>query len=79
MSFLYLLWKKQQFRYNPISMTLIYRSPKSPLSEFVDCIQYPVDRIIDIFLGDFNIDTFEGVRALNEVLNNYDFPVNLLI
>ena len=79
MSFLYLLWKKQQFSNNPISITLIYRSPKSPLSEFVGCLQYLVGRNIDIFLGDFNIDAFEGVRALNEVFNNYDFPVNLLI
>ena len=79
MPFLYLLWKKQQFSNNPISITLIYRSLKSPLSEFVGCLQYLVGRNIDIFLSDFNIDAFEGVIALNEVFNNYDFPVNLLI
>ena len=55
---------------------MIYRSPKSPLSEFIDCLQYLVGRNIDIFLGDFNIDAFEGVRALKEVFSNYNLKVS---
>ena len=66
--------KKQQFSNTPI--TLIYRSPKSPLSEFIDCLQCLVGGNIDIFLGDFNIDAFEGVRALKEVFRNYNFKVS---
>ena len=66
--------KKQQFSNTPI--TLIYRSPKSPLSEFIDCLQCLVGGNIDIFLGDFNIDAFEGVRALKEVFSNYNLKVS---
>ena len=44
--------KKQQFSYTPISITLIYTSLKSPLSEFIDSLQYLVGRNIDTFLGD---------------------------
>ena len=47
-------------------MALIYRSPKSPISEFIDCLQYLVGKKIDIFLSDFNIDAFEEVRALKK-------------
>ena len=35
-----------------------------------------VHRNIDILLGDFNIDVFEGVRALKEVSNNYNLKVS---
>ena len=59
--------KKQQFSNTQISVALIYRSPKSLLSEFIDCLQYLVVRNIDIFLDDFNIDAFEGVRAAKEL------------
>ena len=62
--------KKQQFSNTPIPIALIYRSPKSPLSEFIDCLQYLVGRNINIFLGDFNIDAIEGVRALKDVFSN---------
>ena len=64
--------KNQQFSNTPISIALTYRSPKWPLSEFIDCLQYLVGRNIDIFLGDFNIDAFEGVRALKEIFSNYN-------
>ena len=68
--------KKQQYSNTPISIALIYRSAKSPLSEFIDCLQYLVGRNIDIFLGDFNRDAFEGVRTLKEVFSNYNLKVS---
>ena len=67
---------KKQFINTLISISLIYRSPKSPLSEFIDCLQYLVGKNIDIFLGDFNIYAFEGVRALKEVFSNYNLKVS---
>ena len=54
--------KRQQVSNTPISIALIYRSPKSQLSEFNDCLQYLVGRDIGIFLDDFNIDPFERIR-----------------
>ena len=33
-------------------------------------------RNIDICLCDFNIDAFEGARALKEVLSNYNLKVS---
>ena len=54
--------KRQQVSNTPISIALIYRSPKSLLSKFIDCLQYLVGRDIGIFLDDFNIDPFERVR-----------------
>ena len=68
--------KKQQFSNTPISVALIYRSAKSPLSEFIDCLHYLVGRNIHIFLGYFNIDAFEGVRTLKEVCSNYNLKVS---
>ena len=68
--------KKQQFSNTPVSIALIYRSPKSTLSELIDCLQYLVGRNCDIFLGDFNIDAFEGVRALKEFFSNYNLKVS---
>ena len=68
--------KKQQFSNTPISVALIYKSAKSPLSEFIDCLQYLVGRNIDIFLDDFNRDAFEGVRTLKEVFSNYNLKVS---
>ena len=68
--------KKQQFSNTPISITLIYRSAKSPLSEFIDCLQYLVGRNINIFLGDFNKDSFEAVRTLKDVFSNYNLNVS---
>ena len=59
--------KIQQFDKTPISIALIYRSLKSPLSDFIDCLQYLVGRNINIFLGGFNIAAFEGVRVLKKV------------
>ena len=44
--------KKQHCSNTPIPITLIYTSPKSPLSEFIDSLQYLVGRNIDTFLGD---------------------------
>ena len=38
--------------------------------------QNVVGRNIDIFLGHFNIDGFEGVRALKEVFSNYNLKVS---
>ena len=55
---------------------MIYRSPKSSLSEFIDCLEYLVGSKIDIFPGDFNIDAFEGVRTLKEVFSNYNLKVS---
>ena len=46
---------KKQFINTLISTALIYRSPKSPLSEFIDCLQYLVGKNINIFLGDFQM------------------------
>ena len=43
---------------------------------YIDCLQYLVGRNINICLGDFNIDAFEGVRALKEVFRNYNFKVS---
>ena len=67
---------KKQFINTLISTALIYRSPKSPLPEFIDCLQYLVGKNINIFLGDFNIDAFEGVRVLKEVFSNYNLKVS---
>ena len=67
---------KKQFINTLISIALIYRSPKSQLSEFIDCLQYLVGKNINIFLGDFNIDAFEGVRVLKEVFSNYNLKVS---
>ena len=61
--------KIQQFDKTPISIALIYRSLKSPLSDFIDCLQYLVGRNINIFLGGFNIAAFEGVRVLKKVFS----------
>ena len=61
---------EKQFINTLISTALIYRSPKSPLSEFIDCLQYLVGKNINILLGDFSIDAFEGVRVLKEVFSN---------
>ena len=69
---------KKQFINTLISIALIYRSPKSQLSEFIDCLQYLVGKNINIFLGDFNIDAFEGVRVLKEVFSNYNLKVSEL-
>ena len=68
--------KKQQFSNTPISIALICRSPKLPLSEFIDCLQNLVGRNIDFFLSDFNIDAFEGVRALKEDFSNHNLKFN---
>ena len=57
-------------------MTLIYRSPKSPLSNFIDCLQYLIGRNIDIFLGDFRTDASEGIRDLKEVFSRYNLKVS---
>ena len=59
-----------------MSIALICRSPKSPLSGFIDCLKYLIDRNIDIFLGDFIIDAFEEARALKEVFSNYNLKVS---
>ena len=55
---------------------MIYRTPKSSLSEFIDCLEYLVGSNIAIFPGDFNIDAFEGVRTLKEVFSNYNLKVS---
>ena len=55
---------------------MIYRSPKSLLSEFIDYLQYLVGRNIDIVLGNFSIDAFDGVRALKEVFSIYNLNVS---
>ena len=68
--------KKQQFSNTPISIALIYRSAKSPLSEFIDCLQYLIGRNINIFLRDFNKDAFEGVRTLKDVFSNCNLKVS---
>ena len=60
----------------PVSMALIYRSSKSPLSQFINCLQYLVGRNIDVFLGDFNIGVFQGVKALKKVFSNYNLKTS---
>ena len=55
---------------------MIYRSPKLPLTEFIDCLQCLVGRNIDIVLGNFSIDAFERVKALKEVFSIYNLKVS---
>ena len=57
-------------------MALIHRSPKSPVSEFIDCLQSLVCRNIDISFDDYNIDAFEEVRVLKDVFSNYNLKVS---
>ena len=66
--------RKQQFNKTSISVTLIYRSPNSPLAVFIDCLRYLLGRNIDLFLGDFT-DELEEVPNLKEVFCNYKLKV----
>ena len=70
--------RNQQFSNNPISVALIYRSPNSPLTGFIDCLRYLVGRSIDILLGDINIYAFDKLSyaRLKEVLCNYNLKVS---
>ena len=70
--------RNQQFSNNPISAALIYRSPNSPLTGFIDCLRYLVGRSIDILLGDSNIYAFDkpSYTRLKEVLCNYNLKVS---
>ena len=69
--------RNQQFSNNPISVALIYRTPNSPLTGFIDCVRYLVGRSIGILLGGINIYAFDkpSYTRLKEVLCNYNLKV----
>ena len=65
--------KPQSYEY-PITIALVYGSPNSPIASFLHQLVYFTNaRIIDILLGDFNIDAFDGdtYTRLDEVLSSY--------
>ena len=65
---------KPQFYEYAITIALVYRPPNSPIASFLDSLVYFTNaRTIDILLGDFNIDAFDGdaYTRLDEVLSSY--------
>ena len=69
---------KPQFYEYPITIALVYRSPNCPIASFLDQLVYFTNaRTIDILLGDFNIDAFDGdaYTRLDEVLSSYRLMV----
>ena len=69
---------KPQFYEYPITIALVYRSPNNPIARFLNQLVYFTNaRTIDILLGDFNIDAFDGdaYTRLDEVLSSYRLMV----
>ena len=65
---------KPQFYEYPITIALVYRSPNNPIARFLNQLVYFTNaRTIDILLGDFNIDAFDGDAhtRLDKVLSSY--------
>ena len=69
---------KPQFYEYQITIALVYRSPNSSIASFLDQVVYFTNaKTIDILLGDFNIDAFDGdaYTRLDEVLSSYRLMV----
>ena len=69
---------KPQFYEYQITIALVFRSPNSSIASFLDQVVYFTNaKTIDILLGDFNIDAFDGdaYTRLDEVLSSYRLMV----
>ena len=69
---------KSKFYEYPITVVLVYRSPNTPVAGFLDQLIYLTNaRKTDIFLGDFNIDSFDSDASskLHDILYNYKLMV----
>ena len=65
---------KPQFYEYQITIALVFRSPNSSIASFLDQVVYFTNaKTIDILLGDFNIDAFDGDAhtRLDKVLSSY--------
>ena len=61
-------FQKCTFEDQAINLAVVYRSPSSSRINFVDYLVDIVDNI-DIFLGDFNINSFHDTRLNNTALH----------
>ena len=69
---------KPQFYVYLITIALVYLSPNCPIASFLDQLVYFTNaRTINILVGDFNIDAFDGdaYTGLYEVLSSYRLMV----
>ena len=70
---------EQSFVHHPITMILLYRSPNSPETVFLDMInQLLTLSTVHLILGDFSIDGLDTVKCsrLHKVLHNYEMIVS---
>ena len=58
------VFQKEDFSQQPLSLVILYGSPSSLVATFLDVIRYFVCAKIEIILGDFNINVLD-----DEILN----------